>query len=181
MDLKDELKRIRREADHGREENLRFADWLRESPMSDEELDSMVHSLAPAATARVDCVECHNCCLKYQPQATAAEVDALIGHLGISLEEFYRNYTVDAPLADILISQHRDGPLRNGACIFLQENGCCSVYSFRFSHCHSYPRLMEPGFRERLWDVVDACHVCPIVADVFEELKRRLWSHRPPS
>lgn len=164
---------VRLLAEQHREEDRAFFSWLREGAVADEELDATVRSLARAAASAVDCIRCHNCCLKHQPTATMEEVERLANYLGITTEEFFRNYTDDAPLMDALISKCRTDPSRAQGCAFLLE-GACIAYEVRPAHCRSYPDLENGGIRESLWDIEAACHICPIVFSVCQELKNVL-------
>jgi len=164
-------------AQRGREENRAFFAWLRGAAVSDGELDTMVREMALRAMAAVDCIVCHNCCMQHQPTATMEEVEKLACHLGLTTDEFLRNYTDDAPLMDALISKCRIDPARAQGCALLLE-GACIAYEVRPAHCRSYPDLLEGGIRDRLWDLQAACGICPIVFSVCTELKRVLWTDR---
>ncbi|MBN1676299.1 MAG: hypothetical protein JXR37_34970 [Kiritimatiellae bacterium] len=41
--------------------------------------------------------------------------------------------------------------------------------------CRSYPHLHKKPFVARLTQAYSNCSVCPIVYNVYEELKKRLW------
>jgi Fe-S-cluster containining protein len=59
-------------------------------------------------------------------------------------------------------------------CPFLADN-LCSNYEFRPKDCKSFPHLQKKDFVFRLWSVVENCSICPIVFNVYEYLKDRLW------
>jgi Fe-S-cluster containining protein len=59
-------------------------------------------------------------------------------------------------------------------CPFLKNN-LCSNYSHRPKDCKSYPHLHKKEFVFRLWGVVENCSICPIVFNVYEQLKDELW------
>ena len=48
------------------------------------------------------------------------------------------------------------------------------VYAHRPKDCHSYPHLHKKEFVFRLWGVVENCSICPIVFNVYEQLKDEL-------
>lgn len=59
-------------------------------------------------------------------------------------------------------------------CPFLKNN-LCSIYSHRPKDCRSFPHLHKKEFVFRLWGVVENCSICPIVFNVYEQLKSELW------
>ena len=58
-------------------------------------------------------------------------------------------------------------------CPFL-KNKLCSIYSYRPKDCKSFPHLHKKDFIFRLWGVVENCSFCPIVFNVYEQLKDKL-------
>ena len=59
-------------------------------------------------------------------------------------------------------------------CPFLKNN-LCSVYNFRPNDCRSYPHLHKKNFVSRTMSVVNNTSICPIVFNVYEELKSEIW------
>ena len=59
-------------------------------------------------------------------------------------------------------------------CPFL-ENNICSQYKYRPKDCRSYPHLHKEDFVFRLIGVIDNYSICPIVFNVYELLKERIW------
>ena len=71
-----------------------------------------------------------------------------------------------------------DGNLKSPPCPMLNRN-LCSIYSVRPKTCQEFPNLEKPDFVGRLWQVVENTFVCPIVFNVYEELKTVLsWRKR---
>jgi uncharacterized protein len=62
---------------------------------------------------------------------------------------------------------------KNSPCPFL-ENKKCTVYNQRPTDCKSYPHLQKKNFTTRLLGVMDNYSICPIVFNVFEDLKQAL-------
>jgi len=55
-------------------------------------------------------------------------------------------------------------------CPFLLDKKC-SIYDSRPADCKSYPHLHKKDFLSRLFGVIDNYSNCPIVFNVYEELK----------
>jgi Fe-S-cluster containining protein len=89
----------------------------------------------------------------------------------LSVNEFRSRFLADDP--------EREGSVFiNQPCPFLQDN-FCTVYDHRPSDCRSYPHLHKRDFVFRMNQAFSNCSVCPIVFNVYEELKREFWRKRP--
>jgi hypothetical protein len=55
-------------------------------------------------------------------------------------------------------------------CSFLKDNKC-TLYECRQSDCRSFPHLHKKGFTTRLIDILQNYSICPIVFNVYEQLK----------
>ena len=93
-------------------------------------------------------------------------LDSLATHLSISENEFEEQYLIKDEDGDITF--------RATPCPFLSGNSC-SVYEGRPDDCRSYPHLHKKDIVFRLMGVVFNCSVCPIVFNVYEQLKIELW------
>ncbi|MCK9399351.1 MAG: YkgJ family cysteine cluster protein [Bacteroidales bacterium] len=60
--------------------------------------------------------------------------------------------------------------LKGNPCIFLNGNKC-EIYKSRPNDCKSFPHLQKRGFTTRLIGIIEYSMICPIVFNVFEELK----------
>jgi Fe-S-cluster containining protein len=89
----------------------------------------------------------------------------------LRVNEFRSRFLADDP--------EREGSVfRKQPCPFLQDN-LCTVYEHRPSDCRSYPHLHKREFVFRMNQAFSNCSVCPIVFNVYEELKREFWRKRP--
>jgi len=59
-------------------------------------------------------------------------------------------------------------------CPFL-ENNICTQYQYRPKDCMSYPHLHKEDFVFRLIGVIENYSICPIVFNVYELLKEKIW------
>jgi hypothetical protein len=60
--------------------------------------------------------------------------------------------------------------IKTSPCLFLKDLKC-SVYESRPADCKSYPHLHKKDITSRLLGVIDNYSECPIVFNVYEELK----------
>ena len=94
----------------------------------------------------------------------------LAAALGLSVKEFRSEYLEADP-------SKRCERFKLRPCPLLKENRC-TVYEHRPRGCRSFPHLHKREFVFRLGPVVSNCSICPIIVNVYEELKRELWRRR---
>lgn len=177
-----DINELRQKAEAGVDENFKFRHFLKRHPsIASEAVDNLVFTIADRVWKKSDCAACANCCRELVPTLSHAEVEQLAGHLGISQSEFASKYlqptegTEDLPWA-----------IRERPCPFLKDNRC-SVYEYRPANCRDYPYLDKPNFTERALRMIDRISECPIVFEVWEELKKETgfrrqvpgWRQRP--
>ena len=171
MELETDLKVIEKLAAERDEENWRFRSFLKSADFTIEELDAMVHEIHEEVAGRIDCQACGNCCREILPLLHASDVARLASELKVSSEELTERFLVpDEDEKDAFTFNTKP-------CPFLSGN-CCTVHESRPEDCRSYPHLHKKEFVFRLWGVVGNCAICPIVFNVYERLKARLWSRR---
>ncbi len=170
MRLETDLEKIKRIAIKKRDENYRFRSYLKMLDIETEELDSIVHGIYEEVRAQIDCTKCANCCKELTTEFDKNEIKIFAKGLNMPPEKFKQKYltpTEDEPgkfFIDAL------------PCPFL-ENNLCVNYENRPESCVSFPHLHKPFFTSRLFGVVGNYSVCPIVFNVYEQLKDLLW-HR---
>jgi Fe-S-cluster containining protein len=149
------------------DENWEFRKYLKGSDFSGHRLDTAVHVLHRWISKRIDCCKCANCCKTCSPILENSDIHQLARHLNLAPADFQQQY--------LIVDEENDGYcFREMPCPFLRDN-LCSIYKQRPADCRSYPHLQKNDFTFRLWQVISNCSVCPIVFNVYEELKARFW------
>jgi Fe-S-cluster containining protein len=150
-------------------ENWDFRSFLKfYDKLSDDKLDKLVADITRRVWAEIDCTACANCCKTLHPEFSDKDQQIVAEKLGISVEQFREKYLELNTDDDESVWQIRQSP-----CPFL-ENNKCTIYENRPTDCRDYPYLYEPEFSSRTMGMVERTYTCPIVFEVFEELKAHL-------
>jgi Fe-S-cluster containining protein len=160
------LKEIERTAKLKQGENWEFRAFLKGYDIPIEELDTIVHELVEYVSSEIDCTKCGNCCKKVSPLLKQNDIDKLSGNFGISIDEFKKQF--------LKKTDEGDYNFKMLPCPFL-ENNICSQYKYRPEDCKSYPHLHKKDFVFRLIGLINNYSICPIVFNVYELLKERIW------
>jgi Fe-S-cluster containining protein len=152
---------IKREKD-----NIRFRTELKSIDKTFEEIDSIVHKIYRDVIEEIDCTQCANCCIEMSPVLNDNDIKKLSVPLGIEIEEFKKSY-LDEIEMDGNMKRYR---FNSAPCPFLQDK-LCTHYESRPGDCHEFPHVHKKDFSSRLWGMIDNYSICPIVYNVFEELK----------
>lgn len=158
------LDKIKRLAKLRETENMMFRSFLK--AQDENEVDEVVHRINDEVSAQIDCTQCGNCCNLLSPGVTKHDAQKLAKCLHISVDQFrerYAEYDED----------EREDYLKDTPCKFLKDKKC-TVYQDRPEACQSYPNLHKDNFTSRLLSVVVNYGVCPIVFNVYEELKKEM-------
>jgi len=164
-----DLKKIKETAKQKEDENWEFRSFLKGYDIEVKELDSIVHRLFEEAYREIDCTACGNCCREISPVLDQEDIERLYRELGISPENFMKRFLVkdDKNYSEGFIFDKKP-------CPFLKGN-LCSHYELRPEDCRSFPHLHKEEFVSRLIGVVENYGLCPIVFNVYEQLKAELW------
>lgn len=160
------LVRIKALAKERGDENYAFRSFLKGLDVSDKKLDSIVREITQRVSAQIDCGTCRNCCKGPTPTVSKEEILNMTEHLKIPQQEFEERY--------ISFNDREAACMLKSPCPFFQKNSCL-VEDVKPQMCRTYPYLLKEDFRFRLLGVIDNYEVCPIVFNVYEELKRKLW------
>jgi Fe-S-cluster containining protein len=133
--------------------NFRFRSFLKSK--DEDRLDRTVKDLFQFYSSKIDCTKCGNCCTQLKPIIQDSDIKTLAPITNKSIQDFKRDYLVT----------DEDLP-----CPFLIDKKC-SVYDSRPEDCRSYPHLHKDEFVSRLFGVIDNYSICPIVFNVYEDLK----------
>jgi len=149
------------------DENFAFRDFLKHrTRLSSKKVDKLVFEIAERVWKKTDCTTCANCCRVVVPTLSENDVQRLASHLGMDSSDFASEYLQPSESAD-------DNPwvMRERPCPFLKDNRC-SVYEHRPATCGGYPYLDKPDFTCRTLCLIGRLSECPVVFEVWEEVKR---------
>jgi Fe-S-cluster containining protein len=164
-----EIPRIARYSRHNEGADWRFVTFLKtELNMSDSKLDSVVEEETERVWAQIDCTTCGNCCRTLQIVVDDNDIMRLSTRLGVTPREFAKRY-VSADKTDH--SKH----FSSTPCRFLGDDNRCTVYEDRPQACRDFPYLHGAKFRTRSLTMLSNVGTCPIVFNVWQALKTRLW------
>ena len=170
MEIETDLTFIARLARQHEDAYYAFRSFLKQTDIPESQIDAMVQKLYLKVSSQIDCRKCANCCKVMSPCLAAADIRRLAEHLGLAVAEFREKF--------VRRTEDNDGDEFNGQpCPFLKDNAC-SVYEVRPSDCQAYPHLDKPEFISRLYAVIGNCSICPIVFNVYEELRQELRHRR---
>lgn len=168
MNIETDIKRIEKLADQKQEENWKFRCYLKElCYLPSEEIDALFQQFSESVKKEVDCTKCANCCKEISPLLNSKDIEVLAANLHLTRSAFHEKYLVE--------SEDDEGfNFKSLPCPFLAGN-LCSVYSFRPWDCRSYPHLHKKDRISHMNTIVSNCSVCPIVYNVYELLKKKLF------
>lgn len=166
MQIETDLALLADFAQQREDDNWEFRCFLKQSDIPSSEIDSQVHRLLKTVSQQIDCTACANCCKTITPTFKPSDIQRIAKHLSLSNDDFTAKF----------LHEDRDvGGLtfRTKPCPFVKNN-ICTVYQHRPRDCRSFPHLQKPGFVFGVTQAFNNYSICPIVFNVYEELKRSL-------
>ena len=130
-----------------------------------KDLDDFVHGLHLDAFAQFSCLDCANCCKTIGPRLTDKDISRLAKYLKMKSSDFMQKY--------ILTDEDGDFVFREHPCPFLMPDNYCMVYENRPKACREYPHTDRKRFYQILQLSHKNCETCPVVYEIFEEMKVR--------
>ena len=165
--IENDLQKIKRIGREKEEENWEFRNFLKQIDLKTEEIDEIVHKINIKVTSQIDCKECANCCIEKTPVLDEKDILNFVKGLSISKNQFKQHYLKYDKEENLYKFESKSCPLL--------ENNLCTNYEYRPESCRSYPHIDKRGFVSRLYGVLDNYSICPIVFNVYEILKIKLW------
>jgi Fe-S-cluster containining protein len=114
------------------------------------------------AFAKIDCLQCANCCKNYSPRFKTPDIKRISKHLKMKESEFIENY--------LKVDEEGDFVVKSTPCPFLGADNYCSIYDQRPSDCHRFPYTDEDVFIKRQALTLKNSAFCPITYFVIEKL-----------
>ncbi len=158
------LEKIARLAKQREEENYRFRVFLK--GQETDQIDVIVQKMDKEIRSQIDCDKCGNCCIHLNPSVTDEEIEKLsrIDHL--SQLDFVAKYVAFNEREQMKF-------LKDLPCKYLNDKKC-SLHSNKPEECKAYPHTQTDGFIHRTFVMLDNYGICPIVFNLFEQLKMEL-------
>ena len=146
------------------EENFDFRIILKGQDF--KRIDKIVHRLDKEIRSQIDCKKCGNCCKSLRPCVTESEIDTLSRIDNLTQHDFVTGFVEIDNLEGIKY-------LKDTPCKYLEDK-TCSIYKNRPEDCKSYPHTQKTEFITRTLGMIDNYEICPIVFNLFEQLKEEL-------
>jgi Fe-S-cluster containining protein len=112
--------------------------------------------------AKVDCLQCANCCKNYSPRFKQPDIKRIAKVLRMKEGDLVAQY--------LRMDTDGDYVSRSSPCPFLAEDNTCNIYDDRPGDCRRYPYTDEDVFLKRVQLTLKNTTVCPAAFTVMEEL-----------
>lgn len=162
--MNDGLKAKLNLADKNKSENKTLVNKLKRT--KPKHLDDTVHQLHDKVFEKIDCLDCANCCKTTSPAIYERDVDRLAKHLKIKPSKLIEQYLEK--------DTDNDYVFKSAPCPFLDHENYCMVYESRPLACREYPHTNRKRFYQVLDLSLTNTEICPAVAGIFEQLKKKL-------
>lgn len=146
-----------------KKENKKFLDRLKEKGPSG--LDQVTNELHDEVFERIDCLQCANCCRTTGPLLKSKDVERMAAHQRLRPAAFTEKF--------LRMDEDNDYVFRSMPCPFLREDNYCSAYEARPNACREFPHTAQKDIRQKLGITYHNTMICPGVALIVEELKKR--------
>ncbi len=168
LELETDLERIEDLSEDKEDENWGFRTFLKSEEVSSRRIDAMVMRLYKIIAPQINCEECRNCCKTLLPAITQQDISAMAKRLKLKEAEIIEKYLEKEETGE-------NYTVNSSPCPFLKDNECI-LGENQPKDCAEYPYLHKKRFVDRTMTVIQNCAICPIVFNVFEALKREIWS-----
>ncbi|MBL7732168.1 MAG: YkgJ family cysteine cluster protein [Chitinophagaceae bacterium] len=119
-------------------------------------------ALNEEAFAKIDCLQCANCCKKYSPRFTPPDIKRISKYLGMKEGDFRDTY--------LRVDEDGDNVLQQLPCPFLGADNYCSIYDVRPNDCARFPYMDDDFMLKRQPLALKNSSFCPITYFVIEKL-----------
>lgn len=148
----------------GKEKQKQFRQFLLRSDKN--KILKQLPQLHEEAFAKINCLECANCCKNYSPRFKTPDVKRISKHLGLKESEFIDRY--------LKVDEEGDFVVKSTPCPFLGSDNYCSIYDVRPSDCARFPYTDEDIIVKRQELTIKNSSFCPIVFYVLDKLTENI-------
>ncbi|MCX6582506.1 MAG: YkgJ family cysteine cluster protein [Candidatus Aminicenantes bacterium] len=168
MKIVRDINRIKQLTLQKEEEDWGFRSFLKTCGIPAKKIDNIVHRLYDQISSMIDCAACGNCCKEILPVLKDIDIANMAGGSKMNIADFKKKYLVKA-------RETVGYTFNTNPCPFLVNNRC-SMHNFRPDDCRSFPHLHKSDFTSRTISVIHNCSICPIVFNVYEKMKHKIWA-----
>ncbi len=150
-------------------ENYRFRMHIKMLGIERKRLDKLVNKINDEVSRKIDCTKCANCCKVLRPEFEEEDIKRFAEGMQVDKEDLKEGY------CEKVKGEKGKYIFKEEPCPFLRNNKCIN-YQHRPEVCASFPFLHKTEFSSRLLGIIQFYPICPIVFNVYEELKSLLWN-----
>jgi len=143
------------------------AEWIRffnKNKKKIESADLQIHDLHDRISAKINCLDCGNCCRTLGPRITDKDVERIAKTLRIKQTELIDKY--------LKVDEDGDLVFKTMPCPFLGDDNYCSIYESRPKACREYPHTDRKKFHQIYKLSVKNASTCPIVFEVLDGISK---------
>ena len=129
-----------------------------------ESMDVQIHAFHAKVSAKINCLECANCCRSLGPRITDKDIERIAKALRIKSIDVISKY--------LKTDEDGDTVFKKMPCPFLGSDNFCSIYEDRPKACREYPHTDRKRFFQLYNLSVKNAYTCPIVFEVMEEIRK---------
>ncbi len=160
--MKSELQKVLDNGVSRKKVNRKIAKNLRRRPK--REVDEIIHQEHETVFAKIDCLECANCCKTTSPIFKDSDIRRISASLRMKDVDFISTY--------LKLDSESDYVLQKSPCAFLENDNTCRIYDSRPQACKGYPHTHRKNVRQILDLALKNTEICPAVAQIFTNLNR---------
>jgi Fe-S-cluster containining protein len=116
--------------------------------------------------AKINCLDCANCCKTTSPLFTDRDVTRISKFLKLKPRQFTDQYLKTDEDGDLV--------LKSSPCPFLFEDNTCMIYEVRPKACAEYPHTNRKKFHQISNITLENTGICPAAFEIVEKLKVKL-------
>ncbi|PTB96192.1 zinc/iron-chelating domain-containing protein [Marivirga lumbricoides] len=131
--------------------------------LKEKQLDQQFHQLDADTFAKMDCLDCANCCKTTSPIFYQPDIERVSKALKMKVPDFINTY--------LFKDEEGDYVLQSSPCPFLGYDNKCIVYKSRPTACREYPHTNRKRMRQILSKTFKNAEVCPAVFHILERMR----------
>ncbi len=137
--------------------------FFKNNKLKGKKLDVKFHAEHDKAFAKIDCLECANCCKTTSPIFRDIDIKRIAKKLRTSEKKFIADY--------LHLDEDQDYVLNSSPCSFLDlETNKCTIYDIRPLACREYPHTDRKNMHQILSLTQKNMDICPAVVEIVEKI-----------